>query len=212
MTSGDLELRVAWERHVGRTPPAIQSFESLLNRYREPHRSYHDGRHVRWVVRHVDDLAADRPLDDHGAVIAAAFFHDAVYDPTGTDNERASARLASAELHRLGWTPERIDAVTVMIVGTIDHQWDTTTNVDTAVLYAADLGVLAAAPTGYSDYVRNVRREYGHVDDASWAVGRTVVLRSYLDRAAIFAPDLGLASWEARARGNLTAELNSLPG
>lgn len=212
MTSGDLELRVAWERHVGRTAPAIQSLESLLNRYREPHRSYHDVRHARWVVRHVDDLAVDHPLDDHGAVVAAACFHDAIYDPIGTDNERASARLASAELERLGWAPDRIDAVAAMIVGTIDHRWEATTNVDTAVLYAADLGVLAATPAGYSDYVRNVRREYRHVDDASWALGRAAVLRSYLERAAIFAPVLGLATWEARARGNLTAELNSLPG
>lgn len=212
MTSGDLELRVAWERHIGRTAPALESFEAVVNRYREPHRSYHDVRHVRWVVRHVDELAIDHPLNDHGAVVAAAFFHDAIYAPSGADNERASADLAATTLRGLGWPPERTDAVTDMIVGTIDHRWRPTTSVDAAVLYASDLGVLAARPAGYSDYVRNVRREYHHVDDASWVVGRAAVLRSFLERTAIYAPVLRLDEWEARARGNLAAELDSLAG
>lgn len=212
MVDGDLELRIAWEGHIGRTAASKERFTSVLDRYREPHRAYHDVRHVRWVVRHVRELAHGRHLVDLGAAIAAAFFHDAVYDPRATDNEAASATLASTALGEIGWGRERIAQVAEMVIGTKHHRWDTTTSVDTDVVYAADLGVLAAEPAGYSAYVRNVRREYGHVNDSDWANGRSAVLRSFLDRDAIFAPRLELDGWELRARGNLTAELSSLAG
>ena len=84
---------------------------------------------------------------------------------------------------------------------------------DTAVLLAADLGVLAAEPARYADYANAVRREYSHVDDDGWRTGRGAVLRNLLDRQRLFATELGLDDWEHRARGNITAELAALdPG
>lgn len=212
MTGGDLELHLAWQQHVGTGRPADGWYESVVTRHREAHRHYHDLRHVRWVVRHVRELAgrSTAELDDVGAVVVAAFFHDIIYDPNASDNEPASAELAAEALRELQWPAERIDRVTAMIRGTAHHRVDDTVSIDTAVLYAADLGVLAADPSGYSDYVRNVRREYGHLTDVEWARGRAHVLRSFLDRPAIYAPMLGLDAWEQRARGNLTAELGTL--
>ncbi|MDW3214247.1 MAG: hypothetical protein R8G01_09640 [Ilumatobacteraceae bacterium] len=217
MSSGDLELRVAWERHVGTGEVSGGWYESVIARHHEAHRHYHDVRHVRWVVRHVGELAAARDGDqvaDLGAVVVAAFFHDVVYDPTASDNEVASATLAARALAELDWPTARVARVVAMIEGTAHHRVDTVDGepitLDTAVLYAADLGVLAADPAGYADYVRNVRREYGHVDDADWSAGRTAVLRSFLERRAIYAPELGLDAWERRARANLAAELDTL--
>ena len=212
MVDGDLELRIAWERHVGRSAKAGDWFTSVISRHREQHRSYHDVRHVRWVVRHVRELANRRGLDDLDATVAAAFFHDVIYDPTAPGNEVASAALAEIALSDLDWAPRRVGFSATLIIGTVEHRWETATSIDAAVLYAADLGVLAAPPAGYSDYVRNVRREYDHVSDVDWATGRAAVLRSFLDRDAIFAPVLGLSDWELRARGNLAAELDSLRG
>jgi predicted metal-dependent HD superfamily phosphohydrolase len=167
---------------------------------------------VRWVVRHVRELAEGRALADLGAATAAAFFHDVIYDATAAGNEAASATLASRALGELGWADDRIELVGALILGTIDHRWGDTTRIEADVLFAADLGVLAADPAGYSAYVRNVRREYAHVSDADWAVGRSAVLDSFLAREAIYAPRLELTEWELRARGNLTAELDSLAG
>ena len=47
---------------------------------------------------------------------------------------------------------------------------------DGAVLCDADLAVLAAGAARYSSYVEGVRREYGHLDDATFADGRAAVL------------------------------------
>lgn len=209
MTTSQLETRLAWQQHLGDTAAARRWYDSVTARYREPHRAYHDDRHLRWVVRHVEALASDRELADHGAVVAAAFFHDVIYDPARPDNEAASARLAGSALTELGWTPERATLVGAMIEDTARHDVADVT-VDRAVLFAADLAVLAASPGSYADYARNVRREYAHVDDRDWVTGRGAVLRSFLARPAIYAPCLALHDWEQRARGNLTAELETL--
>lgn len=207
----ELELRVAWEAHVATEPGWL---DTLLELHRQPHRRYHGVRHVGWVVRHALDLGgthADR-VDDLGAVVAAAFFHDAVYDPTRTDNEFASAALAQRALGELGWAAPRIVAVAELVTATADHVAPSAPGaaLDTAVLLAADLAVLAADPASYAEYVTGVRAEYAHVSDAEWAVGRGRVLHNFLERAAIFDPALGLDTWERRARGNIAAELAAL--
>lgn len=207
MSDSDLDLRVAWQRHIGRSPKAMRWYESVVLRHREAHRHYHDVRHIQWVVRHVNELGAE--LDDLGVVVAAAFFHDVVYDPARADNEAVSAELATAALAELGWTSGRVARVADLIEATARHDVTDPTP-EEAVLFAADLAVLAAEPSSYGDYVRHVRREYANVDDEAWNVGRAAVLDAFLERPAIFAPSLELDRWEARARANLTAERSTL--
>ena len=81
---------------------------------------------------------------------------------------------------------------------------------DGAVLCDADLAVLAADDVRYSSYVEGVRREYGHLDDATFADGRAQVLSSLLDRPALFRTAHGRSAWEQRARTNVAAELGRL--
>jgi predicted metal-dependent HD superfamily phosphohydrolase len=220
--SHDLELRTAWQAHVcGDT----ELFDRLLARHRERHRRYHGVAHVAWVVRHIDELASDEPVRDHGAVVAAAFYHDAVYEPAHRANERASARLARRDLTAVGtgttpstersgvpsagnWPGLRIEVVAAMIEATADHR--DPPDIDTSVLFDADLAVLGADVAGYDAYVTGVRAEYRHVAEPDWQTGRATVLRGFLARPAIYATDAGRERWEARARANLTAELATL--
>jgi predicted metal-dependent HD superfamily phosphohydrolase len=217
----ELELRVAWQQYVAPGAPTATSdewFEAVLAHHREPHRRYHGVRHVRWVVRHAIELA-EQPgavgrIHDIGGVVAAAFFHDAVYDPTRTDNEAASAQLAERALGEIGWPPERVGAVADHIAATAGHTADVASGgpLDTAVLLAADLAVLVSDPASYAEYVTGVRAEYAHVSDADWRAGRAQVLRGFSERPAIFDPALGLDAWERRARANVAAELAGLSG
>ena len=89
---------------------------------------------------------------------------------------------------------------------------ETAIDADTAVLLDADLAVLGSDPASYQAYVAGVRSEYAHVSADDWRTGRTQVLRSFLDRPALFATPTGRARWEARARANLAAEVASLSG
>ena len=208
MSERDLELEVAWDRHIATDHRLL---DGLLARHREKHRRYHTATHVAWVIRHVDELVADHPVDHHDEIVAAAFYHDAVYEPSYPANERASARLARRDLASIGWDEGAVERVGEMIEAT-EHGAATgeLATGDTAVLLDADLAILGADPAGYSAYVAGVRSEYRHVDDDEWRVGRTGVLHGFLHRPAIYRTAPGRDRWEDRARANLTAELAQL--
>lgn len=200
-----VELRAAWQRDVAADTAPL---EGLLARHRERHRRYHGIDHVAWVVRHVGDLADDEAIADRGAVVAAAFYHDAVYEPASPANERASARLARRDLGELGWDDARVERVATMVEATATHR--DPADVDTAVLFDADLAVLGADPAGYQEYVHRVRAEYRHLDDDEWRTGRRTVLADFAARPEIYATVTGRRRWERRARANLAAELAAL--
>jgi predicted metal-dependent HD superfamily phosphohydrolase len=224
MSADEHELRAAWSRCVGDSHDARVLFDSLIGRHREAHRHYHGVRHATWVVRHVEELAAAEPVRDIGAVVVAAFFHDAVYDPLASGNEAASARLADRELTTLGWGESRRRRVAAMVDATATHEvpsgigdgtpneagFHAGTDIDTAVLLDADLAVLGSDPASYQAYAAGVRSEYAHVSDYDWRIGRTQVLQSFLARPSLYATPTGRARWEARARANLAAEVASL--
>jgi predicted metal-dependent HD superfamily phosphohydrolase len=230
VTGPDAELHLAWERAFGRHPAATDLFEQVVARYREPHRRYHATGHLVWVLRHVHQLAATDEVvaesPDLGAVVAAAFFHDAVYDPTRSDNEERSASLAATRLaelaeleHHAGaparWPPARSALVARLVHATAHLTHDRPAGIDgeameRAVLLDADLAVLGAEPAAYEAYVRGVRAEYAHVPEEAWRAGRAAVVARLLEPAAIYRTVAAHGWWERRARANLTAELASL--
>ena len=95
-------LAVDWlalGRRIGARDDVAGAGANLLGRWAEPHRAYHDLAHLDEVLTRVGLLAGE--ADDADAVRLAAWFHDAVYDPTAADNEERSAWLATTVLHRL---------------------------------------------------------------------------------------------------------------
>jgi len=208
--SEGVELRVAWRHHIGDGPEASAALDDVVARHRHPQRRYHGVRHVTWVVRHVQELTTEVEVEDLAAVFAAAVFHDAVYDPTASDNEVRSAELAARVLRDLGWDDFRAGSVAAMIRATATHE--SPPDVDTAVLFDADLAVLGAEPNAYQAYVTGVRAEYGHLDADAWRRGRTQVLQRLLAADPLFATAPARRRWAARAGANLTAELAALVG
>lgn len=202
-------LAEAWLRHcaaVGARGDVAGAGAGLLARYVEPHRGYHDLAHLDEVLRHVDALADE--ADDVHAVRLAAWFHDAVYDPAATDNEEASAWLATRTLAELRVPDDVVARVADLVRLTAHHEPGD--DRDGAVLCDADLAVLAADGPRYTAYVDGVRTEYKHLDDAAFAQGRAAVLRALLAHPALFRTGYGRTTWEARARDNVRAELARL--
>jgi predicted metal-dependent HD superfamily phosphohydrolase len=175
----------------------------LLDRYGEPTRVYHDVRHLVEVLGHVDMLGGD--CADATVVELAAWFHDAVYDVRRDDNEVASARLARTVLSN-HVPDEQLDEVQRLVLLTHGHAVSAGDS-NGAVLCDADLAILASGPTEYADYTSRVRREYGHVSDAEFRIGRAAILKSLLDLPQLFHTTYAVEHWEAVARTNLTTEL-----
>ncbi len=183
--------------------------DDLAARHRQPGRHYHTAQHVAAVLGALDDLAADLDIRARARVVAAAWFHDAVYDPREAGNEEASAQLAEAALTGAGVDPGPAVEVARLVRLTAGHRAPVGDH-EAEALLDADLAVLGSEPTAYDAYRRAVRAEYGHLTEAEWAAGRRAVLQSFLDTPAIYSGERARARWEARARANLSAEAASL--
>jgi predicted metal-dependent HD superfamily phosphohydrolase len=209
MTQPEIEIRRAWRHVVGHDHDRY--VDALMIRYAEPHRYYHTATHIMMVVRNVHDVAAMSACQPSVELVAAALYHDAIYDPRSDDNELRSAALAVGDLVELGWSVERCALVKALIVATAGHSPTAgSVTADTQFLLDADLAILGAEPHSYHAYVNGVRAEYYFVDDDRWRAGRGRVLQGFLDRPQIFATDYMRAEVEHRARANIAAELATL--
>ncbi|MCW2864559.1 MAG: hypothetical protein JWP48_6267 [Actinoallomurus sp.] len=181
----------------------------LLRRYAEPHRRYHTTEHLAAVLDHVEELRHE--ADDADAVRLAAWFHDAVYDPSRDDNEERSAVLAERMLAETGLPAGTIAEVARLVRLTTTHD-AAEGDRNGAVLSDADLAILAAPPDGYAAYAAAVREEYAAVPDEMFREGRAHVLRSLLDLPSLFRTAPARERWEEAARHNLRTELMLLGG
>jgi len=186
---------------------AYPLFDRLAAAHAGPHRHYHTLEHVGEVLRVAGRLAAGSP----GTVALAAWFHDAVYDPTRHDNEERSAELAVTELTALGLDPVTVDAVARLVRATA-HLGDgePPADADARALLDADLAILGAAPARYERYARDIRREYAHVSATDYARGRVAVLERFLARPWLYFDPRMVLEGDGPARANLAAERDRL--
>ena len=212
MTQPETEIRAAWRHIAGHHHDGY--IDDVLVRYSEPQRHYHTSTHIMFVLRHLRDLSQASGIPLSPEVIAAALYHDAIYDARATDNEAASAVLAADDLAAIGWESDRCQTVAAMIVATAGHLSDDAVGVgdgdDTALLLDADLAILGADPAAYQAYVNGVRAEYAHVDDDNWRSGRGAVLARFLQRPRLFGTEFMHTTYGHRARANIEAELAAL--
>jgi predicted metal-dependent HD superfamily phosphohydrolase len=185
-------------------PELVEVRDQLLASYADPARGYHDTLHLTEVLDRLDELArAGVPVDPTVAGLAA-WFHDAVYDGE-RDAEERSAVWAEEVLSGTPYAAEV--ARLVRLTETHDPAEDDPAG---QALCDADLAILASPRERYDAYVTGVRREYAHISDADFAVGRAAVLHDLADRERLFHTAYARDSWEPAARANLRRELAGL--
>ena len=193
----------SWAALAGDSPTSRTEWSALIAAWSEPHRRYHGLAHLAAVLGLVAGL--DAAAADPAAVGLAAWYHDAVYDPTLPDNEALSAQRARAGLR--GLVPDsRIEEVERLVLLTAGHDPEPG-DTNGAVLCDADLAVLASPPEAYAAYASAVRAEYGHLSDEEFTAGRIAVLEQLLALPVLYRLPAVAAEWTPRARANLGAEL-----
>lgn len=178
----------------------------LRVRWREPHRAYHDERHLAECLRLLEEfraLAADAP-----AVETALWLHDAIYDPARDDNEAQSAALARRMLQAAGVGADRIAQVEALILAT--RHLRTPRDADAQLVCDIDLAILGADDARFDEYERDIRREYAFVPEAAFRAARAAVLERFLQRSAIYTTPALHERLEVRARANLARSLRAL--
>lgn len=186
---------------------------SLLDRWLEDHRSYHDAVHLAEVLAALDELheGGDLPSRDRHLAGLVAWYHDAVYDAgaeTGA-NEEASALLAQDRLGVIGLDAERVDVIVRLIRESATHEM-TTRDPTTMAFHDADLWILASPTERFDAYCHQVRLEYGLYADRDYARGRTAALTPFVTRERLYLTEHAHTHWTERARVNLARELDRL--
>ncbi|MGN0064071.1 MAG: hypothetical protein ACI379_07490 [Nocardioides sp.] len=176
--------------------------DALLAAYGAGDRGYHDLLHLAEVLDRLDELAAHETFDVR-TVGLAAWFHDGVYDGEPGAEDR-SAVWAERALEDTDLGPE-----VARLVRLTEHHRPTPGDTSGAALCDADLAILAAPPERYATYAAGVRQEYARYDDATFATGRTAVLRE-LVRGEIFTTSYARHTWQAAARDNVEREIAAL--
>lgn len=177
--------------------------------YEASPRPYHSWRHIRAALGALHRwLGPELPP----ALLAAALWHDAFYDPKASDNEERSADLCAEHLREIGADEETVSRAVELILATKKHV-PPDDSPDALALLDADLWILGATPRVYDRYARLIRREYAHVEENAYRTGRSAVLERFLARERLYFQNSPEArSREVRARKNLRRELAQLRG
>jgi predicted metal-dependent HD superfamily phosphohydrolase len=164
---------------------------------------YHDQLHLTEVLDRLDQLGRGGAGFDATTVALAAWFHDAVYEGAGDDEER-SAQWAESALPQA-----YADEVARLVRMTVHHRPADDDPAGSA-LSDADLGILAAPQERYETYAAGVRADFAHVSDTEFRAGRAAVLADLAAKQSLFHTARGRELWEDRARANLARELEEL--
>jgi predicted metal-dependent HD superfamily phosphohydrolase len=202
-----------WKRlwaELGAATASGGLLNQLVAAYSESHRHYHTLQHLREGLALLDAAA---PLARHPAEVELAWwFHDAVYDPTRDDNEERSAKWARDSALAAGVAEDVAQRVQSLVLATrhLAGNQAPTDDPDVRLLLDIDLSILGASAGRFDEYERQVRREYAHLDDATWRAGRRRVLQAFLDRPQLYAVPQFREVYEPRARENLRRSLAHL--
>ena len=184
------------------------TFHSLIAAYSEKHRHYHTREHVQACLKHFDRCAAQAQHPEE--IEIALWFHDSIYNPLSTSNERKSADWASSFLLANGARPEAAERVHRLIMAT-RHNVAINTN-DESILVDVDLSILGADAKSYDAFEKAVRREYRIVPMFVYRRKRAEVLDSFLRRSRIYQNEPFLSEREHQARVNLSNAVSRLSG
>ncbi len=192
-------LHQAWDAEP-LAPDAVR--DDLLTRWSEPHRRYHDVRHLAQCLRALENLGVADPR-----VRIAAWFHDAVYEGRAGYDEEASADLASAML-RPHLPASDVAEVVRLVRLTVTHAVEPSDHRG-AALVDADLSILAVSTARYHVYARDIRLEYAAVPEPDFVLGRTAVLERLLALDPLYST-ASARHWTDAAHTNLAAERTHL--
>jgi len=200
-------LQQRWRTTVAPLLPDPEpTWQQLATHYNEPHRHYHTLDHIAaclgWLD-HYRHLAAD-PL----CLELALWAHDVIYDPRAADNEIRSADWFAQQYAGSHLTDQQHARVHELIMATVHPH--PPTDPDMALLQDIDLSILGADATLYDRYEGWIRKEYDFVPEAAFRKGRSAVLESFLNQAALYHTSELSGRLEVSARDNLSRALAQL--
>ena len=203
MMTSNVRLENLWRR-LRLSGDASVWHARLLRCYEETQRAYHTLQHLDECLLILDEAKATSLIAKPDLIEMALWFHDAVYDPQGHENEELSAQMA---LEALGNT-ETSSEVARLIMLTKSHQPGD--GADDAWIIDIDLAIFAQPMERVLEYERQIRAEYAWVPESVYGEKRAEILTGFLKRQQIYLTAWARDQFETRARENLHALIDSI--
>lgn len=199
------------QRFVGLFPTSLSSriteavFHDLHDAWSEPRRVYHGIEHLQACLRTIDEFPIDYGESLNAEI--AIWWHDAIHVPGDGANEEKSAYWFGRVARVLGIHPP--GRIQESILAT-RHGPEPMPNTLASYVCDVDLAILGRNSATYDAYAEQIRREYEHVPDGPYRVGRARVLRGFLAKPHLYHREDFRTRFEAPARENLLREVTYL--
>ncbi|MBN2664218.1 MAG: hypothetical protein JXR68_11260 [Bacteroidales bacterium] len=173
--------------------------------YNQKNRSYHNFEHINNVISEL--LLTKEKIIDFDGIIFSAFYHDIIYNVNNNNNEELSAIFAEKSLKKLNIKNSQIEQCKKQILATKTHN---SLNQDTNYLLDADLSILGKDKEIYSEYMKNIRKEYSTFSDEQFNTGRKKVIQNFINKTHIYKTHFFRKKYEKIAIINLKNEYYEL--
>ncbi len=169
-------------------------------------RYYHNLKHLENLYKQL--IKVKNEIQDWNMLLFALFYHDYIYNIFKNDNEKQSGIYATKILTSLQLDINSISFCNEIILATQGHQ--ISTNPDINYFTDADLSILGSDWETYTQYYKDVRKEYKFYPDFIYQKGRIKVLQSFLKMPRIYKTKSFYSFYELQAKENIQKELRIL--
>lgn len=217
------ELKSQWDIANKKSSISDAWFHRIYHQHNETGRYYHTAVHLKEMLEYLQLLESSKddttllPTSSSQWYRLAIFFHDVVYNPQSSQNERDSILLFAQFCKELNLPETTKNVVSTLILATEKHQiihTDGDDNVEDPlqqVFLDMDMAVLGKKTGAYLAYAALIRKEYSFVPRQVYCEKRAAILDSFLkQRPQIYLSDIFHQALEKQARQNLKKEIELL--
>ncbi len=181
---------------------AKKYWNSLIQCYRGKNRFYHNLNHLVQLMSMLEKAEGVSTI-----TTIATFYHDVIYRPGSSMNEKKSAERCRNDLVEMGVSETIIQSAREMILATRHH---IPNSKDMELFLDADMSILGSNSNTYLDYQRAVRKEHHHLPECLYDRGRWRFLQALLGSNRIFLSNYFFKTLESQARENLSREMRGI--
>lgn len=181
-------------------------WKEIEKKYSKKSRHYHNLSHLENMIYELENIKTE--INDWDSLLFSVFYHDIVYKSTAKNNEEKSAELAKLKLQMINLNPNQINKIYNQILATKSHE--NSKDLDTNILIDADLSILGKSWEKYTEYIKQIRKEYSIYPNLLYNSGRKKVLEHFLNFEEIYKTGFFKERYEKQARENISREIESL--
>jgi predicted metal-dependent HD superfamily phosphohydrolase len=182
----DIETNIKWEL--------------LHKNYSKKNRYYHNWIHIEAMIKSWLDYK--NQLQNPVEVLLAIYYHDVIYVSTSKNNELKSAELACKQLKEAKGID--LNAIYSLILCTQTH--NALTN-DEEWMIDFDLQILGKDWGIYTNYYKQIRKEYRIYPNFMYNPGRKKALQHFLEKEYTYQTSIFRDLFENQARENIQKEI-----